>query len=209
MPRPAMSASTRATSWKSLSVWLSLPARMRPQNSPTSASGWRSPMKELVLGKSLSSIQTPATSRWQSLRTRRRTLLKFPKPVIAVEQDGDADGIRHEVEHLEELGPGGFVVVPHAESRRHGESGGPNSLEARFFDDLGGKPVMGLHDEGELWRAQQLPEPRGPGKRRFFLCVPARAASEHSRHGPSPRRARSQCRRSVPIRPAPRNAAAS
>src|SRR5918993_2681045 len=38
-------------------------------------------MKEFVLGKSLSSIQTPATLRSHSFRTSRRTLLKLPKPV--------------------------------------------------------------------------------------------------------------------------------
>ena len=78
MPQPAISASIRATIWKSSSLWLSLPALMRPQNSSTSASGWFSPMKELVLGKSLSSMQTPAMPRWQSFLTSRRTLLKLP-----------------------------------------------------------------------------------------------------------------------------------
>src|SRR4051812_32888854 len=38
-------------------------------------------MKELVLGNSLSSIQTPAIPRSHSFRTSRRTLLKLPKPV--------------------------------------------------------------------------------------------------------------------------------
>ena len=71
----------RATTQNSSLVWLSLPALILPQNSSISASGWPWPRNELVLGNSLSSIQTPAISRWHSLRTRRRILLKLPNPV--------------------------------------------------------------------------------------------------------------------------------
>jgi hypothetical protein len=74
-----MSASTRATSTKSASVWLSLPALILPQNSSTSASGCSSERRnELVFGKSLSSMVTPATPTCSSLRTSRRMLLKLP-----------------------------------------------------------------------------------------------------------------------------------
>ena len=81
MGQPEISASVRATTTKSASVWLSLAACSRPQNSFTSASAWFSPTKLLALGKSLSSRQTPATPRSPSLRTKRRTVLKLPWPV--------------------------------------------------------------------------------------------------------------------------------
>ena len=82
-PRPApsrRSAPRRARRARSRRrVWLSLPALILPQNSSTSASGWRSARrKELVFGKSLSSMATPATPRCSSLRTSRRMLLKLP-----------------------------------------------------------------------------------------------------------------------------------
>ncbi len=77
-----MKASTRAMMQKSSSPWASLPALILPANSSMSASGCAVPrIKLLVFGKSLSSMQTAATPRCSSLRTRRLMLLKLPYPV--------------------------------------------------------------------------------------------------------------------------------
>ena len=68
---------------------------------------------------------------------------------VAIEEDRDGRGVRHELDDFHHLGPAGFVVVADAERGRDRQTAAPDPLEARFFGDLRGEPVVGLHQEGE------------------------------------------------------------
>src|SRR5438045_8048960 len=120
-PQPAISASTRATTTKSGSPWLSLPALILPQNSSTSARGWRSERRnEFVLGKSLSSIVTPAAPHLLELAHQPPHVVEVAVAGVAVHEDRDRPGgVGHEADVLHHLRPRELVVVAHAEGRRH------------------------------------------------------------------------------------------
>ena len=83
---------------------------------------------------------------------------------IAVDQDRDRGGVGHEFQNFQDLGPGGLVVVAHAERRRHGQAGRPDALEPGFLDDLRRQAVMGLHDEFQVGRGQHLAQFSGLGQ---------------------------------------------
>ena len=61
-------------------------------------------------------------------------------------------------EHFQNLGPGRFIAVTHAERRGNCQAGSPYSLESGLLDDLRGKAVMRFHDEVEPRRGQHLAE---------------------------------------------------
>ena len=103
---------------------------------------------------------------------------------VAIHEDGDRGGVGHELQHFEDLGPGGLVVVAHAERGRHREARGPDALEPGLFHDLGGEPVVRLHDEGEGRGVEQAAQAGGLGHR-GSLRVRA-ADRKPCRHGESP-----------------------
>ncbi len=80
---------------------------------------------------------------------------------VAVEQDRDRRDVRHELEHLQHLRPGGLVAVAHAVLRRDGEAACPQPLEAGLLADARADAVVGLQQELQLRTLQQLAEPRG------------------------------------------------
>ena len=103
---------------------------------------------------------------------------------IAVDQDRDRGRVRHELEHLEHLGPRRLVAVAHAERRRHRQPGRPDALEPGLLHDLGRQPVMGLHQERELRSAKLGAQPGRLGSR---LCQNVRTRIKIGRHPTLPR----------------------
>ena len=106
---------------------------------------------------------------------------------VAVEKDRDRRGVGHELEHLQDLRPGGLVAVADAERGRDREARRPDSREARFLDDLRREAVVSLHEEGELGRVEQRPEPRRPRHRGASWRARAERWGRHGRF-PLPRR---------------------
>ncbi len=77
---------------------------------------------------------------------------------VAVEQDRDGGGIRHELENADDLGPAQLVVVAHRVLRRQGQPGTPDALEAGFLDNSGRQTVVGFENELGPVGLQQVPE---------------------------------------------------
>ena len=110
---------------------------------------------------------------------------------VAVHQDRNVGGVRHELEHIEHLRPRRLVGIAHAERGRHRKPGCPDAAEARFFDDLGGKPVMGFHQERKLRREQLGAQGGSPRERLQFrrgsvprsACLCGWQAFKSRRHG--------------------------
>ena len=69
---------------------------------------------------------------------------------VAVEQDRQVARVRHEFEHVDDLGPARLVVVTHAELRGDREARCPDALEAGFADDPRGQAVVRFHQEFEV-----------------------------------------------------------
>ena len=69
---------------------------------------------------------------------------------VAVHHDRDVGRVRHEFQHLGNLGPTRFVRVAHPVLRGHAQAAGPDALETCLFADLGTQAIVGLTNELEL-----------------------------------------------------------
>ncbi len=82
---------------------------------------------------------------------------------VAVDEDGNAARIGHELQHVHHLGPARLVVVAHPELRGEGEPAGPDALEAGLLDDAGADAVMRLHEELQLGGVEKRAQGGGFG----------------------------------------------
>ena len=80
---------------------------------------------------------------------------------VAIQQNRNLCGIRHEFQIVQDLGPTGFIVVPHAKLRGNGESACPDPFKPGFLDDFGTQPIMGFANKFQLGRKQEFFKLRG------------------------------------------------
>ena len=85
--------------------------------------------------------------------------------VTSIDQDGQAGGVGHVLQHLQDLGPGSLVVVAQAEHGGYGQAGCPDAGEPGLLRDLGGETAMRLHQEAQGGSIQQAAKRIGPGGR--------------------------------------------
>ena len=83
-------------------------------------------------------------------------IVEIAIPRIAVEQYGQIAGIGHELEHVHDLRPAGFIVVAHAKLCGYRQTGSPNALEARLAHDARGQAVMRFHEKFQFRALQHL-----------------------------------------------------
>jgi hypothetical protein len=69
---------------------------------------------------------------------------------VSIEKNGNAGGIGHKFQIVQDLGPTGFVVVSNAELSRDGEPAGPDASKPRFLHDFGAEAVVGLTNKLKL-----------------------------------------------------------
>ena len=74
-------------------------------------------------------------------------VVEVPVACVAVEENREVAGVRHELAGLQDLRPAGFVVVAHAQGGADREAAPPDPIEAGLLDDLRGEAVVCLHEE--------------------------------------------------------------
>ena len=69
---------------------------------------------------------------------------------VTIKQYRYPSGIRHELQHLQDLCPTGLIVVPDAELRRQREAAAPYPLESRLLGDYSADSIVRFADKIEF-----------------------------------------------------------
>ena len=130
-------------------------------------------MNELVLGKSLSSMQTAATPALLQFFHEPSHVVEISVAGISIEQDRNVSGVAHEFDDFEYLRPARFIVVAHAERGGNRKPAGPDAAKPGFLDDAGAQCIVSLHQKLKTFGLQEPLE---------LLCLTDFASRRGSHH---------------------------